>query len=118
LCSGGKKKTLATKPQATFELNAPLKLGKFWQEQYSRETTEAKKPYIADLMALADQRISNLNREINVLKGEKVQQSESIATLMNKVYCDIYFKYTLLLLFFLWRCSPAWAMASLYHEVS
>jgi hypothetical protein len=92
LCSGGKKKTFSTKPQATFELNAPLKLGKSWQEQYSRVPSEAKKPYIADLMVLADQRMANQNREINVLKQEKVQQSETVATLTNKVYWNIYLR--------------------------
>jgi hypothetical protein len=90
LCSGGKKKTFSAKPQATFELNAPLKLGKSWQEQYSRVPSEAKKPYIADLMVLADQRIANQNREMNVLKQEKVQQSQTIATLSNKVYWNVY----------------------------
>ena len=90
LHSGGKKKTFSTKPQATFELNATLKLGKSWQEQYSRVPSEPKKPYIADLMVVADQRMANQNREINVLKQEKVQQSETIATLTNKVYWNIY----------------------------
>lgn len=90
MCSGGKKKTFSTKPQATFELNAPLKLGKSWQEQYSRVPSKAKEPYIADLMELADQRMADQNREINVLKREKVQDSETIATLRNKVYWNIY----------------------------
>jgi len=102
LCSGGKKKTFSTKPQATFELNAPLKLGKSWQEQYSRVPSEAKKPYIADMMVLADQRIASQSREINILKEEKVQQSETIATLTNKVYWNIpifTYTYTYIILF-------------------
>jgi hypothetical protein len=88
LCAGGKKKTFSTKPQATFELDSPLKLGKSWQEQYSRVPSEAKKPYTADVMQLADQRIANLNRELNILKEENGRQSEIIATLKNKVYWD------------------------------
>lgn len=85
-CSGHKKKTISTKPQATFELDSPLKLGKSWQEQYYSVSTQAKNPYVANLLELADQQISNLNREINVLKEEKIQQSDVVATLKNKVF--------------------------------
>jgi hypothetical protein len=90
-CSGHKKKTLSTKPQATFELDSPLKLGKSWQEQYKSVSTQAKNPYVANLMELADQQISNLNREINVLKEEKIQQSDVVATLQNKVFVVYFF---------------------------
>lgn len=85
-CSGHKKKTLSTKPQATFELDSPLKLGTSWQEQYNSVSTQAKNPYVANLLELADQQISNLNREINFLKEEKIQQSDVVATLKNKVF--------------------------------
>ncbi|XP_023719195.1 centrosomal protein of 135 kDa isoform X2 [Cryptotermes secundus] len=82
---GHKKKTLSTKPQATFELDSPLKLGTSWQEQYNSVSTQAKNPYVANLLELADQQISNLNREINFLKEEKIQQSDVVATLKNKL---------------------------------
>jgi hypothetical protein len=90
-CSGRKKKTVSTKPQATFELDSPLKLGKSWQEKYNSVSTQAKNPYVANLMELADQQISNLNREINVLKEEKIQQSDVVATIKNKVFVVYFF---------------------------
>lgn len=90
-CSGRKKKTLSTKPQATFELDSPLKLGKSWQEQYNSVSTQAKNPYVANLVELADQQISNLKREINVLKEGKIQQSNVVATLQNKVFVIYFF---------------------------
>ena len=80
-------------------------MGKSWQEQYSRVPSEAKKPYMADLMVLADKRIANLDQEINILKGEKVQQSETIATLTNKVYWDIYYAYTYTYIMLFCVCS-------------
>jgi hypothetical protein len=96
--SGHKKKTLSTKPQATFELDSPLRLGKSWQEQYSSVSTQAKNPYVANLMELADQQISNLTRDINVLKEEKIQQSEVTTTLRNKVFVIYFFFFYLCLI--------------------
>jgi hypothetical protein len=86
LCSGGKKKTFPTKPQTTFELDSPLKLGKSWQEQYSRISAQPKNLHVANMMEVADERIAGLNREINILKEEKMQQSEIIATFKNQVF--------------------------------
>jgi hypothetical protein len=86
LCSGGKKKTFPTKPETTFELDSPLKLGKSWQEQYSRISAQPKNPYVANMMEVAEEQIAGLNREINILKEQNVQQSEIIAMLKNEVF--------------------------------
>lgn len=40
------------------------------------------------MMELADQRIANLDRELNTVKEENVQQSKIIASLKNQVYGD------------------------------
>jgi hypothetical protein len=88
--SGRKKNTFSTKPQATFELDSPLKLGESWQEQYNSLSTQAKNPYVANMMKLADQQISNLNREINILKEGKFQQAD-VATLKDKVFAVCFF---------------------------
>jgi hypothetical protein len=95
--SGRKKNTLSMKPQATFELDSPLKLGESWQEQYNGLSTQAKNPYVANMMKLADQQISNLNREINILKEGKFQQADVVATLKDKVFVVYFFFYMCLL---------------------
>jgi hypothetical protein len=90
-CSGGKKKVFATKPQTTFELDSPLKLGKSCQEQHRSVSSQAKNPYTANMMELAEQRISNLTQKINILEEEKMQQSDIIASFKNQVFLGLYF---------------------------
>jgi hypothetical protein len=86
LCSGGKKKTFPTKPQTTFELDSPLKLGKSWKEQYSRLSAQPKHLYVANMMEVADVQIAGLYQEINIWKEQIMQQSEIIAMLENQVF--------------------------------
>jgi hypothetical protein len=95
--SGHKKSTLSTKPQATFELDSPLKPGESRQEQFNSLSTQARNPYVANMMELADQRISNLNRELNILNEQKIQQASVLATLKDKVFVVYFFFYMRLL---------------------
>ena len=82
---GGKKNQFPKKPQATFELDSPLKPRKSWQEQYWNISAQSKDPFIASMVEISDKRISDLNQEIHFLKEEKNQQAEIIDTCRNQV---------------------------------
>ncbi|KAJ9592863.1 hypothetical protein L9F63_015441, partial [Diploptera punctata] len=82
---GGKKKQLPNIPQAIFELDSPLKPGKSLHQNYQNATAQAKDPYIANMVEVCDKRICDLSREIHLLKEEKSQQAEIIATFKNQL---------------------------------
>ncbi|PSN39078.1 hypothetical protein C0J52_07358 [Blattella germanica] len=81
---GGKKKHIPSKSQPTFELDSPLKPAKSCQEQYWNASAQATDPYIANMVEISEKRISCLNRELNLLREEKNQQAEIIATFKNQ----------------------------------
>jgi hypothetical protein len=98
--SGHKNKTLSTKPQMTFELDSPLKLGESWQEQYKTVSAQAKNTNVVNLMEVADRQIRNLNREINVLKEEKMRLSDVVTAIKDKVFVCFCFFFLFFFFFF------------------
>jgi centrosomal protein CEP135 len=82
---GHKQNTLPTEPETTLESGSPFVLRESWQEKYNRLKPQAKNALVANMIEMADQEIAGLNREINVLKEENIQQLDVVATMKDKL---------------------------------
>ncbi|XP_071453022.1 centrosomal protein of 135 kDa-like isoform X1 [Hetaerina americana] len=85
IATAGVSKGDKCKKQPKLEIDHPLHTKSRWKDRYLSTVSQAKDPYVANMMSIADARIEALTKELEDMKNKNDTLQEKIKSLRNEI---------------------------------